>query len=197
MEADIIFQLLFCCGNSLCLVHGQLLVPFIPRLAAVFELQRHEQCILVQPLFILLAELFILGEFCRLEASVGDFQHLIAVLVQQAVVHGFWVVSPFKRGELMVLQKSVTLQHFKVDEVGIARLYRKGLVGRIAVARRRKGQYLPALDLSGLQKIHELKCRPSHLTYAVFRRQAGYVHKYTAFPHIYSTPFSEYSKQKW
>ena len=113
-------------------------------------------------------------------------QHLEAILVDKAVIDLSGSSLPSEACEFVVFEKPVPLKDFKVDEVGISGIHRKRLIRRIAVACRRKWQYLPAFDSGAFQEVHELESVLSHFADTVLGRQTGYMHKYAAFSHVIS-----------
>ena len=72
------------------------------------------------------------------------FQHLEGVLVDGAVIDLRAVAAPVQALAVAAFEVALALQRFKVDKIGVACVYRKALVGRIAVACGGNGKYLPA-----------------------------------------------------
>ena len=88
--------------------------------------------------------------------SGGLLQQRKAVGIQGTVVHPVGLRAPGLGGDLLPGQQPLLRQQFQVDEVGVARIGGKALVGGVSVARGAQGQHLPP-GLSGVpEKIDKI-----------------------------------------
>lgn len=102
-------------------------------------LEGHEEGIVIQPGGLTLAEgVELVGVHAGKPPRCAG-EHIEARLVQRAVVYAVGLGAPGAAGVLRAVEKAFGGEVVEVDEVGIARIRGKRLVGRIAVARGHDG----------------------------------------------------------
>ena len=147
--------------------------PLRPRLHGEVTLARHVQGVVRQPAFVLRDEVRHRLRVTRPAALVRLVQQGETVLIDLAVVHPAGVAAPVALGALGFFQQTVRHQQFQVDEVGVAGVGGKALVGGVAVAGGAKRQHLPVGLTGVLQKIGEVVCRFAQCTDTVPGGQGG------------------------
>ncbi len=174
------------CQNSIspassCRANGSR--PAVPGIAAVAALQRHKEGVVRQPARLLLAEPAVLLPVPGQQPLHRQPQHRVAAPVQLAIVHPGGVVPP---GDILVLlrqQQPLIGQVIQVDEVGVAGVGGKGLVGGIPIAGGPHRQHLPAgLPPQG-QQVGKLPGGSAQGADAVGGGKGGNRHQDTGFSH--------------
>ncbi len=143
--------------------------PVQPGTAAVLSLDGHEQGIIIQPEGVLPAKaVVILVGLCQ-KPVTGQAQDGIAADIKKTVVD---VVRPFSPINGLIfprLQQTLLRQIIKVDEIGVARIGGKGLIGGVPIACGANGQNLPA-GLAALgKKLYKIAGCLSHCADAIGR----------------------------
>ena len=136
--------------------------PFLPGLHAEMPLEGHEQGVVRQPGGIFLRK----GRYrfgVPLAAAIRRlFQQVQTVFVELAVIHMAGVLSPVPVTDLLLRQKPILDQQIQINEIGIARIGGKTLVGGIAVAGGTEGEHLPVPLTGGVEQIGKVIGREAH-----------------------------------
>ena len=167
--------------------------PLRKGLAVMGKLQRHVQGVILQPVLLRLHK----GVKVRIRLCIGkgDPQHFIALGIQQRIGNGAAVLSPVQAVIIRRHQQAFLRQQIKVDQIRVSCIGTAGLIGGIPIARRRKGEHLPAGYLRTLQKIYKFICRPAHFPDAMPGRQTENREQNTASTH-YDTSFQNKSANR-
>ena len=107
-------------------------------------------------------------------------EHGEAALINPSVVHIPGIGSPVLALHLIPGQQPVLDQQLQVDEIRIARIGGKALVGGVAVAGGAQRQHLPAVLPGGVEKIGKVIGGLAQSPDAVGRRQGKYRHQNAA-----------------
>ena len=110
-------------------------------------------------------------------------EHIEARLVQRTVVHAVGLGAPGAAVVLRAVKKALGGEVVEVDEVGVARVRGKRLVGRIAVARGHDGQNLPDRYACLGEEVDERARFCTHGAHAPWRGKRGDGHEDSGFSH--------------
>ena len=155
-QADVLRQLLFISRHRLGLPEADVLLgPVGPRRHVKVPLECHEQGIVGQPASVLLHK-----SRHRLLVPLpatfhGLFQQGQTVEVQRTVIHPAGVGTPVWGRKLLLGEETILRQHIQINEVGIAGVGGKALVGGVAVAGGTHGEDLPPPLSRRSQKVHK------------------------------------------
>ena len=178
VEADLVVQLLAVPGHGLGLVQADaFILPLGPRAVAELLLDGHVQRVVLHPGAVLLDKGVKRAQVALLGVLIRDAQHLEAQVVDAGVVHALGVVAPVQVAVILLLEKALLLEHVQVDHVGVARIGREGLIGRVAVGGGADGQDLPVALAGLLEEVRELVGRLADGADAVGRGQRGNGHQ--------------------
>ena len=111
---------------------------------------------------------------------LGLLQHGEAAFVDLSVVHVPGFGAPVLALHLIPGQQPVLDQQLQVDEIRIARIGGKALIGGVAVAGGAQRQHLPAALPGGVEKIGKVIGGLAQSPDAVRRRQGKYRHQNAA-----------------
>ena len=163
--------------NGLAFAQADVLVlPLRPCLHAEVPLAGHVQGVVRQPAPVLLHKG---GHLVRVPLPaplVGLVQQGEAAFVDLAVVHVAGVAAPVAFGAFGSFQQPILDKHIRVDEIGVAGVGGKALIGGVAVAGGVQGQHLPVGLTGCLQKIDEVIGRLAQGADAVGGGQGGDCH---------------------
>ena len=162
VKLDLVGKAGSCLLDRLGIAHGEGGLPGIPGCALVLILERHKEGIIRQPERICLLEAGVAAQGLFLEALEGTSQDGDIRAVEQLIVDLVRLALPELGGVVLMVKESQLLKCRKVDEIGVSRVNREALIGRIAVAGRREGKDLPVCRFAHVQKIHKVICRSSH-----------------------------------
>ena len=174
-------------------VHADIFRPALERCFPEEGLQRHEQCIIVQPPGVVCTECVEPAVLRDIAPLIGLVQQRETVLVELVEVDLRGVAAEIHGIALLAGQHAFPDEGLQADEVGAARKGGVGLIGgvvRQAVSRCAQRKDLP-VALPGLcQPLHKRIGRAVKAADAVGRRQAGDGHQNTCITvHWVSTPF--------
>ena len=150
-------------GQSRRIVEPDSLIgPFLPGLHAEMPLEGHEQGVVRQPGGVFLCK-------ARHRAAIPHpasfrrlFQQVQTIFIELAVVHMTGIFSPVPVTDLLLRQKPILDQQIQINEIGIARIGGKALVGGITVAGGTEGEHLPVPLTGGVEQIGKVISREAH-----------------------------------
>ena len=150
-------------GQSRRIVEPDSLIgPFLPGLHAEMPLEGHEQSVVRQPGGVFLCK-------ARHRAAIPHpasfrrlFQQVQTVFIELAVVHMTGIFSPVPVTDLLLRQKPILDQQIQINEIEIARIGGKTLVGGITVAGGTEGEHLPVPLTGGVEQIGKVISREAH-----------------------------------
>ena len=99
----------------------------------------HELAVGNEPVFVCLDKVVEIGWLVRGEAFGGTVENLAATAKNRAIVNVVGVGAQIHTVDIALLQIAGLDKLGKVDEIGVARTGRERLIGRVTIARRRKG----------------------------------------------------------
>lgn len=145
--------------------------PLPKRLETALLFDGHELTVGDEPVLVGLDKVI---EICRLiggKALGGAVENLTAAAKDSTVVDIAGVGSQIHAIDIALLKIPCLDKFGKVDEVGVARAGRERLIGRIAIAGRRKGQNLPVMLFARGEKIDEVVGIPAKAADSVWSGQ--------------------------
>ena len=117
------------------------------------------------------------------EAAVGGFQNGEPAVVELAKIHLSFVIAPVHSQKLLLGQQMLPDQGIQIDQIGVARIGRAGLVGGISIPRGAQGQQLPGLLAGFVEEVQKRIGIFAHGAHAVGPGQRGDMHENTGFAH--------------
>lgn len=150
---------------------AELLGPLPKGLEPALLFDGHELTVGDEPVLVGLDKVVEIGRFIRGEALGGTVEDLAAASKDGAVVDIAGVGSQIHAIDIALLQIPCLDKLGKVDKVGVARAGRERLIGRIAIAGRRKGQNLPVMLFARGEKIDEVVGIPAKAADSVWSGQ--------------------------
>ena len=150
-------------GQSRRIVEADSLIgPFLPGLHTEMPLEGHEQGVVRQPGGVFLRKGRHRAAIPRPASFRRLFQQVQAVFIELAVIHMAGILTPVPVADLLLRQKSILDQQIQINEIGIARIRGKALVGGIAVAGGTEGEHLPVPLTGGVEQIGKVISRKAH-----------------------------------
>ena len=150
---------------------AELLGPLPKGLEPALLLHGHELTIGNEPVLVCLDKVVEIGRLVGSKALSGAVENLTAAAKDSAVVDIAGVGSQIHVIDIALLQIPCLDKLGKVDKVGVARAGRERLIGRIAIAGRRKGQNLPVMLFARGEKIDEVVGIPAKAADSVWSGQ--------------------------
>lgn len=141
-------------------------------------LQGHEEGVVVEPGGLPCAEGVELAGHEALEPPDRVAQHAKAQAMKGAVVNAAGVIAPCELRVLVAAQEPLGGEVVEVDEVGVARVGREGLVGGVPVARGDDGQDLPDRHARTGEEVHERAGLRAHRPHAPGGGQRRHGHEH-------------------
>ena len=164
-----------------CFVAGaQFCGPLPKGLEPALLFDGHELAVGNEPVFVCLDKVVEIGWLVGGEAFGGTVENLAATAKNRAIVNVVGIGAQIHTVDIALLQIAGLDKLGKVDEIGVARTGRERLIGRVAIARRRKGQNLPVMLFARGKKIDEVVGIPAKAADAVRSGQRRDGHENTA-----------------
>ena len=145
--------------------------PLPKRLETALLFDGHELTIGNEPVLVCLDKVVEIGRLVGSKALSGAVENLTAAAKDSAIVDIAGVGSQIHTIDIALLQIAGFDKLGKVDKVGVARAGRERLIGRIAIAGRRKGQNLPVMLFARGEKIDEVVGIPAKAADSVWSGQ--------------------------
>ena len=159
IELDLLRKLLAVFRKCLGFTSLNIFIPFYPADIVEGYLDCHIQRIVIEPVGIVLdkhAERRFLRNLAVLPCLA---QELEAALIDLSIIYILCIVTEVIAVALLLCQIAALYEIIGINEIGISRKGRKGLVGRVSVARRPQRENLP-VTLSRLrQSVNKIVCR--------------------------------------
>ena len=154
--------------------------PLPKGLETAFLLDSHELAVRNKPVFVCLDIVVEIGRLVGGKALGGAVENLTTANKDGAIVNVVRVGAQVHAVDIALLQIAGLDKLDKVDEIGVARTGRERLIGRVAIARRRKGQNLPIMLFARGEKIDKVVGVPAKAADAVRSGQGRDGHENTA-----------------
>ena len=159
---------------------AEFLGPLPKGLEPALLLHGHKLAVGNEPVLVCLDKVVEIGRFIRGEALGGTVEDLAAASKDGAVVDVAGVGAQVHAVDIVLFQIDGLDKLGKVNEVRVARAGRERLIGRVAIAGRRKGQNLPIMLFARGEEIDKVIGVPAKATDAVRSRQGRDGHENTA-----------------
>ena len=157
-------------GGSLA-AGAELRGPLPKRLETALLFDGHELTVGDEPVLVGLDKVIEIGRLVGSKALGGSVENLTAAAKDSTVVDVTGVGSQIHAIDIALLQIPCLDKLGKVDKVGVACAGRERLIGRIAIAGRRKGQNLPVMLFARGEKIDEVVGIPAKAADSVWSGQ--------------------------
>ena len=145
--------------------------PLPKRLESALLFDGHELAVGDEPVLVGLDKVIEIGRLVGSKALGGAVENLTAAAKDSTVVNIAGVGSQVHAIDIALLQIPCLDKLGKVDKVGVACAGRERLIGRIAIAGRRKGQNLPVMLFARGEKIDEVVGIPAKAADSVWSGQ--------------------------
>lgn len=145
--------------------------PLPKRLETALLFDGHELTVGDEPVLVGLDKVIEIGRLVGSKALGGAVENLTAAAKDSTVVDIAGVRSQIHAVDIALLQIPCLDKLGKVDKVGVACAGRERLIGRIAIAGRRKGQNLPVMLFARGEKIDEVVGIPAKAADSVWSGQ--------------------------
>lgn len=146
---------------------AELLGPLPEGLEPALLFDGHELAVGDEPVLVGLDKVIKIGRLVGSKALSGSVENLTAAAKDSTVVDIAGIGAQVYAVDIVLLQIAGLDKLGKVDKVGVARTGRERLIGRVAIARRRKGQNLPVMLFARGKKIDEVVGIPAKAADAV------------------------------
>lgn len=154
--------------------------PLPKCLETALLLDGHELAVGDEPVFVGLDKLVEVGRLVGGKALGGAVENLTTATKDGAIVDIAGVGAQVHAVDIALLQVTCLDELGKVNEIGIARTGRERLIGRVAIARRRKGQNLPIMLFARGEEIDKVIGVPAKAADAIRSGQRRDGHENTA-----------------
>ena len=145
--------------------------PLPKCLETALLLDGHELAVGDEPVFVGLDKVVEVGRLVGGKALGGAVENLTTATKDGAIVDIAGVGAQVHAVDIALLQIAGLDKLGKVDEVGVARTGRERLIGRVAIARRRKGQNLPIMLFARGEEIDKVVGVPAKAADSVWSWQ--------------------------
>ncbi len=162
--------------------------PLLPGCPAVIFFQSHKKCIILQPISVFPAESFKIRRRSAAEPLCGPAQNRIPLPIENPIVYIIRAALPINIRVLFPSKISLSFQLLQIQEIGVSRIGRKGLIRGISIAGRTDGEKLLKRLSCFLQKINKFIGGLSHAADSVRGRQGRQVHQNSISFHFFSHP---------
>ena len=150
---------------------AELLGPLPKGFESALLLHGHKLAVGNEPVLVCLDKVVEIGRLVGSKALSGSIENLTAANKDGAVVDVAGVGTKEDAVDVTLLQIAGFDKLGKVDQVGVACAGRERLIGRIAIAGRRKGQDLPVMLFARGEKIDEVVGIPAKAADSVWSGQ--------------------------
>ena len=157
-------------GGSLA-AGAELRGPLPKRLETALLFDGHELTVGDEPVLVGLDKAIEIGWLVGGEALGGAVENLTTATKDGAIVDIAGIGSQIHTVDIALLQIAGLDKLGKVDEIGVARTGRERLIGRVAVARCRKGENLPVMLFARGKKIDEVVGIPAKAADSIWSGQ--------------------------
>ena len=157
-------------GGSLA-AGAELRGPLPKRLETALLFDGHELTVGDEPVLVGLDKVIEIGRLVGSKAFSGAVENLTATAKNRAIVDVVGVGAQIHTVDIALFQIAGLDKLGKVDKVGVACAGRERLIGRIAIAGRRKGQNLPVMLFARGEKIDEVVGIPAKAADSVWSGQ--------------------------
>jgi len=154
--------------------------PLPKGLETALLLDGHELAVGDEPVFVCLDKVVEVGRLVGGKALGGAVENLTTATKDGAIVNVVGIGAQVHAVDIALLQIAGLDKLGKVDEVGVARTGRERLIGRVAIARRRKGQNLPIMLFARGEEIDKVVGVPAKAADTVRSGQGRDGHENTA-----------------
>lgn len=166
-------------GGSLA-AGAELRGPLPKRLETALLFDGHELAVGDEPVFVVLDKVVEVGRLVGGKALGGAVENLTTATKDGTIVDIAGVGAQVHAVDIALLQIAGLDEFGKVNEVGVARTGRERLIGRVAIARRRKGQNLPVMLFARGEEIDKVVGIPAKAADTVRSGQRRDGHENTA-----------------